>query len=353
MLAAVPALFERSRYSCIRSPSIAYLSFFILAFLFVGLRYQVGSDWYGYERIFEFGTTNTLAIALTRSEPGYMLLNWLSAKLGLSVVFVNLICAVIAISCCFKFCSVQNRPWLAAFITASYMLVVIVMGLTRQGVAVSIFLLSLTFLFQGKRASYLFGVLFASAFHSSALITLPLLAFTQEQGRLKSLVLFGVFLVGVVAYAYFVEMNTLQDHYFSRELSSSGAYPRFVFHVLAATLFFTFYNRIQAGEIEKRIYKLIALSVFVLFAALFITPSSTAIDRLAFYTFPLQIFLFCNLPNILGKERRLFAPALVGVIFLYYAKIIIWFLIGSTSDRFIPYTMTFWGLFSEYYQPAL
>src|SRR5690554_6650975 len=103
MLAAVPALFERSRYSCIRSPSTAYLLFFLLAFLFGGLRYQVGSDWYGYERIFEFGSTNTLAVSLTRSEPGYMLLNWLAAQLGFSVVFVNLICAVIAIFCCFRF----------------------------------------------------------------------------------------------------------------------------------------------------------------------------------------------------------------------------------------------------------
>ena len=136
------AMGETSRYSRIKHNHPFMLIFFTALIPLVGFRFEVGSDWAGYLNMLDFASYNSFAVALTRSEPSYMIINWAAAKTGLGIEFVNLVCGAISCLSIYAFCKTQARPWLASFIMTSFFLIVVVIGLTRQGTAASIVFLT-------------------------------------------------------------------------------------------------------------------------------------------------------------------------------------------------------------------
>lgn len=346
-LLVVPLVFslsERSYYSNVKSSVFFIAPFFIMVAIFSGFRYEVGSDWQSYLRILEFTYDKSFIDSLQRSEPGYMLLNWLAANAGGGIVLVNAACAAISCYCLCEFCRRQSRPWLATFIVVSYVAIVLVMGLTRQGVAVSVVFFALVKLFEGKPWKYSFLVMFAASFHVSAIIMLPLFALAKNYGKFFNIFLAIFSFFGVLVFAYVESYTTLQTHYIDRELHSFGSYFRFSFHLAAAVGFFFLFRRILLNHVEVKVYKIFSFSLLVLFVLLFVFPSTTAIDRLAFYLIPLQVMVFSNLPNILYKENQLMPVMVLSVLLIYSAKLLLWFAAGVTSDRFLPYQAAWFGL---------
>jgi hypothetical protein len=346
-LLAIPLFFslsERSRYSSVKGSVCFVAPFFFLVAIFSGFRYEVGSDWGSYLRILDFAYGRGIVDSLQRSEPSYMLLNWFAANVVGGIVLVNVACAAIACYCLYKFCKRQARPWLATFIVVSYVAIVLVMGVTRQGVAVSIIFFALVKLFERKPWKYSFLVIFAATFHVSAIIMLPLFSLAKNNGKFFNIFLAVFVLLGVLVFAYVESYSTLQVHYIDRELHSFGSYFRFLFHLAAAAGFFFLSGRILLNSVEMRVYKVFSYSILVLFIFLFVFPSTTAIDRLAFYLIPLQVVVFTNLPNILYKDNRLSPVVIPFVLLVYWAKLFLWFSMGVTSDRFLPYQMAWFGI---------
>jgi hypothetical protein len=95
--------------------SVVVITAIVLA-LFIGLRFRVGGDWHAYWLMLERAHLHDAATALTISDPAYMALNVLAARLGLSIAFVNLICAVLTAAGAILFSIRQPRPWLALLI---------------------------------------------------------------------------------------------------------------------------------------------------------------------------------------------------------------------------------------------
>lgn len=61
------------------------ISLFILLVCFIGFRYQVGGDWYGYfDYIYRY-YGQPFALLLLDPEPGYAFFNWLAASFGGSI----------------------------------------------------------------------------------------------------------------------------------------------------------------------------------------------------------------------------------------------------------------------------
>ncbi len=311
--------------------------FAMLLVFFVGLRFEIGPDWYQYVSILEFVYGKSIPEILSRSEPSYIILNWITSKLGFELWFVNSVCAIISIYSLRKFCIWQNRPWLSIYIATCYFVIVIVMGLTRQGTSLSITFLALTYLFQKRQVPYIICIIFAASFHYSSIIMLPLIVIVKKRS-IYTYIFSGILFSVLIAFAAYGSLDDkLNNQYFVKELNSYGAYPRFVFHILAATLFFFFNKRFRANPIEKRTYTVMSFLAFFLFAALLVAPSSTFIDRLAFYLTPLQMFVFSNLPNVIRTDRKLTSSVLFLVMTLYLLKFTFWINIGSAPERFLPY----------------
>ena len=86
---------------------------------------------------------------------------------------VNLMCGVFFATGLVVFCRHQRLPWLALAVSVPYMLIVVAMGYSRQGVALGIAMLGLTALGRGSTLWFILWVVFAATFHKSAVFLHP------------------------------------------------------------------------------------------------------------------------------------------------------------------------------------
>jgi hypothetical protein len=145
--------------------------------LFIGLRFQVGGDWYNYLNFVYFAENNDFISSILITDPAYGLINWISAKFGFGPYFVNIICAFIFSCGLITFCKIQTKPFRALCIAFPYLLIVVAMGYTRQAVAISLIMLCIVnFEFNFIKKIFLF--LLAVLFHKTSLIMAPLIFFS-------------------------------------------------------------------------------------------------------------------------------------------------------------------------------
>jgi hypothetical protein len=117
--------------------------------LFVGSRDNIGADWWSYMRVLYLATDLSSAEALATYEPGYMLINIISARMGGEMLGANLaIAAIFAIGLC-RFCLTLPRPLLALAISIPYLVIVVAMGYNRQSAAIGILLFALPMIERG------------------------------------------------------------------------------------------------------------------------------------------------------------------------------------------------------------
>ena len=79
-----------------------------------------------------------------------------------------------------------------------------------------------------------------------------------------------------------------------------------------------------------------ALAALITVGVLLVSPSSTAVDRVALYLLPLQLYVFARLPDLLGQggKRRNWVLAVVG----YYAVVLfVWLNFATHSKYWLPY----------------
>lgn len=154
------------------SPQTRRIFKFLSIFLFIlllGGRKDVGKDYSNYVSYFE-SIEN-----ITYLEPGYDFLNLFVSNLGMDVSVVFLIMALL--SSFFIFFSLSNNEGIKTFPTS---ILIVVFGFiflsngVRQGLALSIFFFSYRFVKNRQLFYYLCCILFASLFHYSALLLLPI-----------------------------------------------------------------------------------------------------------------------------------------------------------------------------------
>jgi hypothetical protein len=76
---------------------------------------------------------------------------------------------------------------------------------------------------------------------------------------------------------------------------------------------------------------------------LLVSPSSTAVDRIALYLIPLQLYVFPRLPDLMTKEPK-GKRVWVGLILAYYACVqFVWLLYANNARSWLPYKAYFFG----------
>lgn len=164
-------LAPRSRWS-----SLQCLIIGLSLTLFIGLRHEVGGDWFNY--IPYIARADGLTFTELRSQlvdwgdPGYNLLNWLFAPYPWGIYAVNTISAAIFSAGLVIFCRAQPRPWLSLCAAIPYLVIVVAMGYSRQSVAIGIIMPGFLALERGRLTPFTLSVAFAASFHSTALVML-------------------------------------------------------------------------------------------------------------------------------------------------------------------------------------
>lgn len=144
--------------------------------LVFGVRYGVGIDYYSYVRFYNAAASGINSYVVDFTEPGFQFFVKSCAALDTGVVLY--MCALVFLQIVFLFGAFKREryilPFLSFFIIFTGASMMTYMNIMRQFVAWGIFVYSIQYIERGKFLKYVLLVLFASSFHFSALIFLPL-----------------------------------------------------------------------------------------------------------------------------------------------------------------------------------
>lgn len=322
----------------IAGTSLLYLGIFLT--LLIGLREQVGGDWGTYIDAVTRLDNLPFVDVFESDEAGYALLNWIGANWGGGVYFVNFFCGLIFSIGLLIFCRAQPRPWLAVTLSFPYLVTVVAMGYSRQGVAIGFELLALLALQRDRLLQFLVWIALAATFHRTVLVMLILPASTLSGGLRFSQFIRLLLLAGAAygLYASVIEpdLDYYVQGYIEAQYQSQGALIRVALCLLPALLFLPNRHRFQLTPDIQRIWSLLSALAVAAAIALYTAASSTAVDRLALYLIPLQIFVGSRLP-----DTRLFGFSPVNwnklLIVFSFAVMIVWLLFAAHSQYWLPY----------------
>jgi hypothetical protein len=315
---------------------------FIFLVLMIGLRHEVGGDWVSYIDHIDTAATASFTEALSQGDPAYSLLNWVAASTGLGVYLVNTVCAIFFTWGLLVFCRAQPRPWLALVVAAPYLIMVVAMGYTRQGVAIGVAMLGLVALNQARVLPFILWIAVAATFHKSAVILIPLAILAGTRRRAFTLIWVG--LAGFLLFVLMLQesVESLTSGYLDAGYESSGAAIRIAMNALPAALFLLLRKRFQLTPQQLTFWTWMALGAIAFVVLLKLSPSSTAVDRVALYWIPLQLFVWSRLPNALGRPTGRNPVWVYSVIAYSAAVMFVWLFFAQTAFAWLPYQFYPW-----------
>lgn len=324
---------------------VSWVAVYILLVIFIGFRFEVGGDWFTYIRYFTRARLQNFSDLTDVADPGYIALNILSYRLGWGLTGVNVLGAAIFAAGLVVFLKTLPRPWLGLAVAIPYLVVVVAMGYTRQGIALGLVMVGLAALRRERFLLFAAWVIVGALFHKSAVLVIPIGVLTSKGDRLRTLGLMG--LLGYAAYDALLAQHAdrLVDVYVNQELTQSqGALIRLMMNAVPAALFLRFGKRFVVTPREYRLWRVMAILALVMLAALLTLGFSTALDRMALYLLPLQLVVFSHLPDAWGRPNGK-NQGVVGLIAVYYALVLlIWLNFAAHSQYWLPYQM---GLSSD------
>jgi hypothetical protein len=308
--------------------------------LLIGLRFEVGADWFVYVDMFEEIRERSFWFALSRIDPGYGLVNWVSAKAGFEIWLVNFICGVLFMFGVVRFAKAQTHPWLAITVAVPYLIVVVGMGYSRQAVAIGLGMAGLAAVSKGSFLRFVLWVLAAGLFHRSAVILIPLVAVAYSRNRFQTVI------VGIIAcvLGYYVlqqgqGLQHFERGYITEARESQGAGIRLAMNLPPAILFLALAQRFTRDPIERRVWRIFSAIAVVSFIAWFFVATSTALDRMALYVIPLQLFVLSRLPAVFASPGRS-SGLLVFAAVLYSALVLfVWLNFADNAPAWMPYRL--------------
>jgi hypothetical protein len=320
----------------------------IFVFLVIAFR-ETGGDFEYYQKLVNLVSIVSFDDAMKMSEPAFGALNWISNWLGFGIYGVNAVCALIFLFGFARFCARESRPFLMLALSIPYLIIVVVVGYTRQGTAIGFELVGLVALMRRKLLMYVLWIAAAATFHRSAAFLLPLAYFAVPlRSRVLGRMLAGPGILAGIFFIYndaglndtastYIANYVESDHY-----NSAGALVRSFMSASAALVFLFNWRRWGRTWTDRDIWLVFSI------AALALVPltqvASTAADRTGLYIIPLQIIVFARLPVLWRSQSRLIV---VGALAVYALAFVVYFYFGKfSSDLWLPYRSPLLGEFA-------
>lgn len=307
-----------------------------LTAIMIGLRFEVGGDWWAYKRYFSFASRASFAQIIGLEDPGYQFLNWIVARAGFGIWLVNLVCGSVFSWGLYRLIRLQPYPWLSLLVAVPYLIIVVAMGYTRQAVAIGILMAGMASVKSGGSIlRYALFVTIAATFHRTAVVALPLLLMGGQRSFLINALIVGG--VGLALYDVFLSdsFDRFVEAYVDSEMASQGAAVRIAMGIVPAALFLRFHQKMVFSSAEKLLWRNMSAATFLLLAGLLLTGSSTIIDRLALYVLPLQLAVLPRVIRVLGDVRL--GKALI--IAYCFTVQVVWLNFAEHSNYWLPYQL--------------
>jgi len=183
------------------------------------------------------------------------------------------------------------------------------MGYTRQAVALGFALLGLAALGEGRTRAFILWIAIGATFHKSAVLLLYYLLLADAS-------------------------EALWQNYVEAQYESQGGLIRVLMNVVPALLLIAFRRRLVTDPQERRLW--LWMAVFALLCLPLVPLASTAVDRLALYLIPIQLFVFARIPR-LATTTQVRTPLVLAVVAYYAAVLYIWLHYAAHAEYWVPY----------------
>jgi hypothetical protein len=297
--------------------------FVVFLILLVGLRYNVGTDWYEYEALYyQLNYQN-----LVQSKLGFLfsLVLVLFKSIGLNFIAFSFVLFSVSLLLFERTInSFSKNYFFSFFLYLNTVFLIFHINGIRQGLALSIIFYSIKYIFNNKKNKFLFSVLFASFFHLSAILFLPI--YWLKKIEITKSRLFAIFIICLLT-IHFNPFSVLVEniavylniknvvYYINNELFNP--INLFDIQVLSRLIVFLIIL-LFFKNIKKNPYLFILFKIYLLG---FITYSFFSFNqdisyRLAFYFKMFEIILLPNVAFEIKDQHNKYA--FISIIFLIY-----------------------------------
>ena len=286
------------------STSVLVKAGLVLIALAIGLRFEVGGDWSHYIDDFKFAQVADFGQVMSFGDPGYEFASFVVAQGGGTMWMLNLVMAMIFVIGLYLLAREQPLPWLTVLVAIPYLVIVVAMGYTRQAVAIGVLMAGLAALQRnGNIFQFAIYVMVAALFHRTAVTLLPIVIFSARRGLVINVI--GGLLMSYALYSLFLDhsIDGFIRGYVKARYNSSGAAIRLAMDLVPAVIVLGAGRRLGLSDDQRKIWYAFALTTLVALAIFAVSPSSTAVDRLALYLIPMQLVVLPRAAAMIGNQR--------------------------------------------------
>ena len=312
--------------------NILFINTLLYLIFLIGLRNNIGGDWWLYEKLFYQIDLNEsvfylISNAWKKTELGFYLINVLIRKLNLSFHYVNFIVSLIFFINLSVYLKQFDNKFFGLLLAFPIIILVIHAGFTRQSIALSFFLLASHFFIKNNSFLYLIAIMFGFLFHFSILIFLPLVLFIRSKSQNLYLFLFLFFLI-ILILMFGSRFVALFDIYINQSNNLSnfdypkGARFRVGINVLVSFIFLLLFKKLNLKESEKFFYLFISFLTILSFPL--ILYFAVFIDRINFYFTILQIFVLNKIVENIFLNNKLKEMTILLISLFYFIILFIW-----------------------------
>lgn len=296
--------------------------FFILFISIIGLRKEVGVDWFAYTDMFRRLVSEPFVY--NSNELLYKYLNVLSYYAGFGLGMVVFITTVIFAWCSLKGPRIINiNPYYFFAVVAAYYFVMASLNFIRQGAALALMVVAFSYLINGEKLKFVIFTTIAGLFHTSAF----LLMFFVIADLHILIVAISIFSILILVIYFPMERY---ESYLSSEVENAGLMLR-VGYLIFPTLYIISKYKTWLKEtlLVKRLY----------FISIFFAPvlsvlsliSSTIADRVAYYFI---MFITLVVMRLAKFDNKVNNKIILSVMFL---SSIIALILWSLNSKYIEY----------------